>query len=426
MNAIGRLDMAPPLMLDISRLLSVAGEGVPTGIDRVELAWAEHLLAHAPARTSFAALRPLGGIALLPDQAAARFIASLSRRWSAGDASSDGLRAMRRQLLRHLMLPGIGGRRGAAHGDSGRPVYLLLSHHHLTKPAAIAGFLRRHGAAFLPMVHDLIPSDYPEYARPKEAARHRRRIATVAALADGALVPSEAVRGALLAHLGRDGRPPQPVQVAPHGPHRHPAPDPARARQPRQQSSGRPYFVCVGTIEGRKNHLLLLTLWRRLVERHGAAAPRLVLIGRRGWENENVVDLIERCPALQGVLDEHNCLPDDRMTALVAGARALLLPSFAEGYGLPLVEAMALGVPVICSDLPVFREVGGGVPTYLDPLDGLGWMAAIEEFTGAGSQRRDRQIAALAGRVQPSWQHNIAAALRFVESVAASGQSVRP
>ena len=58
------------------------------------------------------------------------------------------------------------------------------------------------------------------------------------------------------------------------------------------------------------------------------------------------------------------------VASLLAGARALLFPSFAEGYGLPLAEALALGVPALCSDLPALREVGGEVPDYLDPLDG--------------------------------------------------------
>ncbi|WP_163778702.1 glycosyltransferase family 4 protein, partial [Proteus mirabilis] len=61
----------------------------------------------------------------------------------------------------------------------------------------------------------------------------------------------------------------------------------------------RPTFVACGTIEPRKNHLLLLHLWRALAERLGAATPRLVLVGRRGWEAENIVDMLERCPAIR-------------------------------------------------------------------------------------------------------------------------------
>src|SRR5581483_8051415 len=132
-------------------------------------------------------------------------------------------------------------------------------------------------------------------------------------------------------------------------------------------AGGAPYFVCVGTIEPRKNHLLLLNVWRRLAERLGAAAPRLVLVGQRGWENEQVIDMIERSPAVRGLVEERNDLSDAAMAKLLAGA---LAPSFGEGYGLPLVEALALGVPALASDIPAFREVAGGVAELLDPLDG--------------------------------------------------------
>jgi glycosyltransferase involved in cell wall biosynthesis len=77
---------------------------------------------------------------------------------------------------------------------------------------------------------------------------------------------------------------------------------PARRRQP---GDGRPYFVCIGTIEPRKNHLLLLHLWRHLAETMPAeSVPRLVIIGRRGWENEQVVDMLERCPTLKRYVEE--------------------------------------------------------------------------------------------------------------------------
>src|SRR4029079_9804715 len=135
----------------------------------------------------------------------------------------------------------------------------------------------------------------------------------------------------------------------------------------------RPYFVYLSTIEARKNHLLLLNLWRRLGGEFGDRAPRLVLVGQRGWETENVIDMLDRCPALRGLVIEHNALPDAAMVPLLKGARAMLLPSFAEGFGFPVVEALQLGIPALCSDIAALRETGGAVPEFLDPLDGPGW-----------------------------------------------------
>lgn len=148
----------------------------------------------------------------------------------------------------------------------------------------------------------------------------------------------------------------------------------------------RPFFVYLSTIEPRKNHLLLLHLWRRMVEQRGKeATPYLVLIGKRGWENENILDMLERCPALKDIVFEKNCLSDEDVADLLRNSSGLLFPSFVEGYGLPLAEAMSLGLPCICSDIPVFREVGGDIPLYIDPLDSMNWQKAIDDFSQNGS-----------------------------------------
>jgi glycosyltransferase involved in cell wall biosynthesis len=396
---------APCLTLDISRLLSRSGEAVPTGIDRVELAYAEYLMREAPERTEFVALHPLGRFGALNFEVTSWFIRTLSERWNrATEDDGRAARAGRRVLHRQILL----GPDRSLRAAQGRSAYLLLSHHHLTRPRVIARTLSRRPTAFVPMVHDLIPSDYPEYARPKEPAKHLRRIETVARFADGILVPSQAVRQSVLPHLQRAGRSHVPVQVVAHGVH---LPDIAPGPVAR---AGRPYFVCLGTIEPRKNHLLLLNIWRRLVEVLGEKAPRLILVGKRGWENENVIDMIERCPALQGVVEEHSALPDEQVTQLLLGARALLFPSFVEGFGLPLAETLALGVKVVCSDIPVFREIAGDAAEFLDPLDGLGWMQAIIRRTF--EENVEPTIAWQAN----GWQESVEDAMRFVESVASA------
>ncbi len=176
-----------------------------------------------------------------------------------------------------------------------------------------------------------------------------------------------------------------------------------------------PYFVVLGTIEPRKNHWLLLQLWRKLVERMGEHAPRLVIIGQRGWECENVVDLLERCEPLRGYVLELPACSDAELSTWLKHAQALLFPSFAEGYGIPLVEALSLGVPVIASALPVFREIAGDIPEYLDPLDGSGWMARIEAYADPDFSGRLAQLDRVAGFVPPAWSSHFQIVEEFLE-----------
>jgi glycosyltransferase involved in cell wall biosynthesis len=144
--------------------------------------------------------------------------------------------------------------------------------------------------------------------------------------------------------------------------------------------STRPYFVVCGNIEARKNHLMLFDVWRAMTAELGERAPRLVVVGRRGWHAENVIDALDRSPLMgRGVL-EVSGLGTAGLAALLASSHGLLMPSFAEGFGIPIAEALACGVPVVCSDIPAHREVGGGRAVYLDPIDGLGWMRTIQRL----------------------------------------------
>ena len=387
---------------------------MPTGIDRVEFAYARHLLGDGRA-ACFTALTASGGIGLVPAPGAAQLIAALGAAWR-GATDPPGKDRQLRQIARQLRLALIAGRERALlarlRDAATPPVYLLVSHHHLERRTLLARVKERGRARFICLIHDLIPVEFPEYAKPGQAAHHLRRIATAAELADAVIVNSAVTRDALQPHLERAGRAP-PLLVAPFA-----ADLPAAPGAGDDAPLDRAYFVYVGTIEARKNHLLLLNLWRRLADELGECAPLLVLVGQRGWETENVVDMLERCPGLRGTVIEHNSLPDEAMVRLLRGARALLLPSFAEGFGFPLIEALVLGVPALCSDIPALHETGGAVPEFLDPLDGPGWRTAILDYAAPGSVRRAAQIARLAGWQAPSWRSHFALVDRFIAEVA--------
>ena len=108
-------------------------------------------------------------------------------------------------------------------------------------------------------------------------------------------------------------------------------------------------------------------------------------------------------------------MPDTELTTLIDDARALLFPSFTEGFGLPLAEAMARGVPAIASDIGAFREIGGGAPELLSPLDGPAWREAIQDYAAPGSARRTAQVERLTDYGPPDWSSHMDAVCARLE-----------
>jgi hypothetical protein len=91
------------------------------------------------------------------------------------------------------------------------------------------------------------------------------------------------------------------------------------------------------------------------------------------------------------------------LAAVYRRSAALLATSTREGFGWPVVEAMACGTPVVASDLPVFREFAGRVPDYLQPLDGPRWLATLSDYALPNSPLRNAQLQRIASFTPPSW-----------------------
>lgn len=376
--------MQSPLLIDVSRLTLRTLRGrLPTGIDRVCLAYIEHFGERAQAVLQWPGFRrvaihgtsqELFGMLRDPDASFARRLA---------------------RLVPRALFPAWPAR------DVGSRIYMNLGHSGLENPG-LGHWLRRTGLRPVFMVHDLIPVTHPEYCRAGESQRHVARMELMLRLGAGILVNSQATRDELQAFAGVHGLRMPPTVVAPLAAPKLPLESAAPAPLPH------PYFVVLGTIEPRKNHLLLLNVWRRLVSELGEHTPHLVIIGQRGWECENVVDLLERCDPLRGVVHELGRCSDSELTRHLLHARALLFPSFAEGFGLPLVEALGLGTPAIASPLPVFNEIAGMVPEYVDPLDGPAWAQAIRDYAPSEHPRRSAQLERLRSFRGPTWDEHFA------------------
>jgi glycosyltransferase involved in cell wall biosynthesis len=385
----------PDILIDISRLFYFRLTSRRfTGIDRVGLEYLRHYAARARAVLT---LGPFSSVLSAPDSA--RAFRLLQDEDAIGRAA--GMRLAAKAYLNWWLRPSVDG-----------CVLLNTSHTGLERTGYASG-LRRRGARCVYFVHDLIPITHPQHCRPGERGRHVTRMRTALATGSGLLLPSRHTRETLVRFADEAGLSLPPETVAPLAP-----------ALPRLEAGPRPiaepYFVALGTIEPRKNHALLLEVWREFAARHpgkSEAIPRLVIIGRRGWDGSGIMGALRQHPQLQDCVIELASCDDRQLVTWLRHAQALLFPTFTEGYGLPLAEALALGTPAIASDLPVFREIAGDIPEYAGPLDAARWRELVEAYAGAQSAARAAQLARLAGFTTTTWAQHFETADAFIRQV---------
>ncbi len=392
--------MGHPIAYDFSRLASRIFSKTPNGIDRVDMAYARHLLTEGGEQDCGIlylgpfdmrvvghqdATRAIHGIDIHFGERSGSVDASFLQavtNWSRGNRNIASVSATSFQQGQRTSLAKIADYTIRTIASAGKRAvtalpkharYVCVSQFPLSEWGAYDWLKHRPDVKAVFFIHDLLPLQYPEYFLPPERTRHQRRLEQLARVGSGALVSTRVVAEDLRHELQRLGRRDFPIFIAPMPLESSFSPGPIA----HELSGIHPYFIQCGTIEPRKNHLTMLHVWRELFRELGTRTPKLILVGARGWENENVVDLLDRSPAIrENVLQLQN-VATPTLVELIRGAKALLMPSFGEGYGLPIAEAIALGVPVIASDIPVFHEITGGNFHAVDPIDAKGWRSAI-------------------------------------------------
>ena len=219
-------------------------------------------------------------------------------------------------------------------------------------------------------VHDMTLHRTPWAMREETRADLERKLEQTIARAHTVVTPTETVRAELLERFrGPAGAVRAIHEAARLGrvtPGELPAAFPAR------------FVLHVGTLEPRKNVATLLAAWPRL-RAAMADAPPLVLCGKLGWQPESIEGDLARAAA-EGWLLRLGYAPDETLAALYDRAALVVCPSHYEGFGLPLVEAMSAGTPIVCSDIPVFREVAADAALFVPPDDPAGWARAVAEL----------------------------------------------
>lgn len=261
------------------------------------------------------------------------------------------------------------------------------------------------------MVYDLVPINVPQHCDPVMPPVFRAWLDHVVRLSDGFVCISEATRADLEAFMDR---------VLPKGERRpwtrslHLGSDleSGRFSEPSsevvavcQSLSTRPWLLALGTLEPRKDYVTIIAAYERLWAE--GADVGLVIVGKQGWNVESFAAKLRSHPEFGKRLYWLEGISDGDVRYLLSGAAALIQASIAEGFGLPVVEAGSLGVPLLLSDIPVFREIAGDDASYFPVGNSEALATLIAKGAGSGQWKHPQSIRTMTWRESASKLENL-------------------
>lgn len=245
----------------------------------------------------------------------------------------------------------------------------------------------------LVQIYDLIPIRYPQYMVGQTLLRFMEYLTAHLTYADEILVNTQAVRADVQALFAELQMPEKPIHIVPLGADFTAAERDAQERETVDQAllqklHGRRYLLTVGTVEPRKNHKILIEAYEKKLADMGYD---VVIVGRIGWQMEALVERIQANPHYDNGLYLLSGVNDATLDALYRQAYMVVFASYTEGYGLPTIESLMKGVPVLCSDIPVMREVGGKFASYFDPDDAGSLIEAVSRSADGDAYQTKRE-----------------------------------
>jgi len=252
-------------------------------------------------------------------------------------------------------------------------------------------------------VHDLTFLHYPDYLTADARRYYNDQITWAVRHADHILVESDATRRDLsdILHVPETK---MTLSLLGVDPEFHPLSVDERDHWRTKLDLPQDYILFVGTFEPRKNIIGLLNAYTAVLERLPETTPPLVLAGTRGWLFDETIAHIERLYLGERVIWRER-VPQEAMPALYNLARVLVLPSFYEGFGLPVLEGMACGTVPIISNRSSLPEVAGDVGLQIEPEDLDTLVAALERALTDDTWLHEQQQMALAQAAKFTWRH---------------------
>lgn len=236
------------------------------------------------------------------------------------------------------------------------------------------------GVQLVQIIHDVATTVWPQFFEPVgvRPTEYNARIVPIASLV---LCVSQNTKRELVGWLEQEGLNVPKIEVFRLG-------DDIRAGNPTKPAEeaftksglqGDDFLLCVGTIEAKKNHALFYYVYK-LASARGIELPRLAIVGRRGWHTENIYDMMTRDPEVCDKFVFLHNVSDDELVWLFDHAKFSVLPSFHEGWGIPIAESLNRGLPCACSNTSSMVEIAEGIVEHFSPASPEECLAIIQKL----------------------------------------------
>jgi glycosyltransferase involved in cell wall biosynthesis len=268
-------------------------------------------------------------------------------------------------------------------------------------------------------IHDLSILLHGDKHEEKSARRARRRLPVMARSSSMIICAARSIKREICEHLGVE---PEKVRVIPDAPRRIFRPlAPEQTIETRRRLGVEDQFILsVGTIEPRKNLLNLVRAFEEILRRT-QLRPQLVIVGREGWLTAELYAFIERAGLKERLLFA-GYVSEDELRALYSSCRVCVYPSVYEGFGLPPLEAMACGAPVVASNIDVIQETVGDAARLVPPTDVRLLADAITELLVDEEERRRLSSEGLKRAAQFTWEETARLTWEVYAEVLGRGQ----
>jgi glycosyltransferase involved in cell wall biosynthesis len=283
----------------------------------------------------------------------------------------------------------------------------------------VRGARQSSGVCTFGVLYDLISVLFPQYFAKDFGDRFKRLFLLTAGAYDGLLAISERTADDFRCFCAQHAVACPPIEVIRLG-DRLPSPHLSPSTQV-ATFLDQPFILFVSTIERRKNHDALYKAYHFLrAHRPDIRLPKLIFVGKQGWGVNELMTDLQLDPLVRGhIVLLHDCNDADLM-ALYQKALFCVYPSFYEGWGLPVGEALALGKAVLCSDQGSLPEVGGDLVRYVSPWNALDWAEAIAEWTTSPHLVQQMEDRVRENYRAQEWSDTAKQVLDFIERISAA------